>query len=329
MSIKIIKPGIAATLQAGVRTGYRSMGIGSSGAMDNFALKTANCLAGNDDALPVIEINFPSPEIMFLQNALISITGADFDAAVNDTAVPCWTLLFVKKNSILHFKRPVSGARAYIAVQGGWYADEWLGSCSTHLKAAAGGYKGRVLQKNDVIDFSPAKITLEQGKIFPWHISSAELDKIYQPKNIIRFIKGIEWEMLQEESKQIFHTNDFIVNEQSDRMGCRLHGMPLMLKQPIELISSATDMGIIQLLPDGNCIVLMADHQTSGGYPRIAAVIKADLPKLAQARAGNVINFREVSLTEAEEAFLQQQKTLNEIKTACHFHFQNIGIDRY
>lgn len=312
---------MAATLQSTARTGYRSMGIGSSGAMDIFALKVANYLTGNDSNAAVIEINFPAPEILFFQNAFISITGANFGASVNDNAVPNWTLLFIKKNSILHFKKPVNGARAYIAVQDGWHASEWLGNCSTHLKATAGGHNGRVLQKEDVIDFSPANTSLEQCKIFSWHISETELDKIYQPKNSIRFIKGVEWDLLEDESKKIFETKDFVISEQSDRMGYRLTGQSLLLNQPTELISSPVDTGTVQLLPDGNCIVLMADHQTTGGYPRIASVIKADLPKLAQAGAGSVINFTAVSLEEAEHTFFQQQKTLNEIKTACHFHF--------
>ncbi len=315
---------MAATLQGAARSGYRSMGIGSSGAMDHFAMKAANYLTGNESAATVIEINFPAPEILFLQNAFISITGADFGAAVNDSAVPNWTLLFVKKNSILHFKKPVSGARAYIAVHNGWQAMQWLNSYSTHLKATAGGYGGRVLQKDDVIEFTVTDCSLEENKIFPWHISDKELDKIYQPKNNIRFIKGVEWDLLDDDSKAIFKNSNFIVSEQSDRMGYRLSGPSLLLQQPIELISSATDTGIVQLLPEGNCIILMADHQTTGGYPRIASVIKADLPKLAQAGPGSRINFTGVSLQEAESTFTQMQKILTEIKNACHLNFKKI-----
>ena len=324
MSIKIIKPGMAATIQGAARSGYRGMGIGSSGAMDNFAMEVANYLSGNKSSAAVIEINFPAPEILFLQNTFISITGANFNAAINDSSVPNWTLVFVKKNSILQFKKPLHGARAYIAVQGGWQATEWLGSYSTHLKAAAGGYHGRALQKDDVIESAATDVYFDQHKIFSWHISEIELDKMYHPANSIRCIKGIEWDLLEDAAKRSFQKNDFIISDQSDRMGYRLNGPSLLLNQSTELISSATDAGIIQLLPDGNCIVLMADHQTTGGYPRIASVIKADLPKLAQAEAGRAIHFKMVSLQEAEDAFIQQQKTLREIKTACHFNFKKI-----
>lgn len=315
---------MAATIQGAARSGYRSMGIGSSGAMDNFAMKVANYLTGNESAAAVIEINFPAPEILFLQNAFISITGANFNAAINDSAVPNWVLLFVKKNSILQFRKPAGGARAYIAVQGGWQAEKWLGSFSTHLKAGAGGYAGRTLQKDDVIGFDATDFSPDQNKIFPWHISEIELNKIYHPKNIIRCIKGVEWDLLNDASKKLFEKNNFIISDQSDRMGYHLNGESLLLNQPTELISSPTDTGTIQLLPDGNCIALMADHQTTGGYPRIASVIKADIPKLAQAGPGSNIHFTIVSLQEAEDAFIQMQKTLREIKTACHFNFTKI-----
>jgi antagonist of KipI len=227
-------------------------------------------------------------------------------------------------NSILQFKQPVKGAKGYLAVHGGWHAEKWLNSYSTHLKVAAGGHSGRALQKNDCIEFARTGLLLEKNKIFPWHISEIELEKIYEPSNHIRCIKGIEWDLLEESSKAAFEKNDFVISDQSDRMGYRINGKPLLLKQPIELISSATDTGIIQLLPGGSCIVLMADHQTTGGYPRIASVIKADIPKLAQAGAGSTVHFSIVSLQQAEAALLEMKKTLRQIKTAAHLNFKNI-----
>ena len=315
---------MVATVQGAARSGYRGIGIGSSGAMDNFAMKVANYLTGNESAAAVIEVHFPAPEILFLQNALISITGANFDAAINDSTVPNWNLLFVKKNSILQFKKQLSGARAYIAVQGGWQAAQWLNSYSTHLKAVAGGYCGRALQKDDVIGFTASELSFDQNKIFPWYISQLELDKVYHPPNNIRCIKGVEWDLLNDSSKRIFENKDFIISLQSDRMGYRIENTPLLLQQTTELISSATAMGTVQLLPEGNCIILMADHQTTGGYPRIASVIKADLPKLAQSRPGGSIHFTCVSLKAAEDACMQMQKTLKEIKTACHLNFNKL-----
>ena len=153
MSIKIIKAGVAATIQDGGRSGNRGIGIGSGGAMDLFAMKISNYLCGNEDDKAVIEINFPAPEILFKEDALISITGADLSASINGSAIPAWRTLFVKKASVLKFKQPITGTRAYIAVAGGWQGEKWLGSYSTHLKLKVGGFDGRPLQKEDRIFF--------------------------------------------------------------------------------------------------------------------------------------------------------------------------------
>jgi len=317
MSIKVIKPGIATTLQDAGRAGFRNSGIGSGGAMDLFAMMAANYLCGNDANTVVMEINFPAPELLFQQNAYISITGGNFEPMINETIVPTWASLFVKKDSLLKFKQPISGAKMYLAVQGGWQAEKWLNSSSTHLKLQAGGHFGRTLQKEDVIEFAAKNSTPIKNEIIHQQFVRNELEKIYQPANVIRCIKGVEWELLAEASKNIFVQNDFYVSPQSDRMGHRLKGSSILLKQPTDLISSAVDTGTIQLLPEGNMIILMADHQTTGGYPRIASVIKADLPKLAQLKPNQPFNFTMVSVQDAENAMIEMQQLLTEIKTAC------------
>jgi antagonist of KipI len=322
MSIKIIRQGLLTTLQDAGRNGYRSIGIGSNGAMDIYAMKFANYLAGNNENKAVMEINFPAPEILFQEDAIISLTGADFTATINETAVPLWSTLFVKKDSILKFNKPNWGTKLYLAVYKGWQAQKWLNSYSTHLKVGAGGYSGRALQKNDIINFNSIIFPSIENKIFPWHISANDWNKIYQPLNEIRCIKGVEWNLLDDISKQNFEKNNFSISHQSDRMGYCLKSESLLLQEPTELISSAVDAGTIQLLPDGNCIVLMADHQTTGGYPRIAAVLKKDLPKLAQTKPGQAINFIIVSLKEAEEEFILMKQTLNEVKKSCLNNFK-------
>lgn len=322
MSIKIIRPGILTILQDAGRFGYRGIGIGSGGAMDMFAMKVAHYLCGNQDSEAVIEMNFPGPEILFEQDAIISITGADFSAIINETIIPAWRTCLVKKDSVLKFKQPVSGAKAYLAVHGGWMAEKWLGSYATHEKLTIGGFKGRALQKDDRINFTENKIYFTENKILPWHISIHELNKIYQPSPAIHCIPGAEYELLTETSKRNLEQQEFTIGNKSDRMGYRLNNQPLLLQQPIELVSSPVDMGTLQLLPTGDCIVLMADHQTTGGYPRIASVIKADQPKLAQAKPGQSINFTMISLEAAEDKYMSMQKTLQELKGVCHFNLK-------
>jgi antagonist of KipI len=322
MSIKITRAGIMATLQDEGRRGFRSIGIGSSGAMDIFAMNVANYLCGNDKQQATIEMNFPAPEILFQQDAVISLTGAGVAATINERPMTLWRTVFIKKDTVLKFHRSLPGSKTYLAVHGGWNAQQWLNSCSTHLKLAIGGHWGRVLQRDDVINFSAAQFVFSENKILSWHISQHELDKIYAPGNIIRCIKAPEYDWLDEKSKQKFEQEYFIISNQSDRMGYRLTGNELLSQQPAALISSAVDAGIVQLLPDGNCIVLTADHQTTGGYPRIASVIKADQPKLAQLDAGKKILFKIVGIKEAQDALISMQEQLAEIRSACRFHLE-------
>jgi antagonist of KipI len=317
MSIKIIKPGILTTLQGQGRTGHRSLGIGPGGAMDPFAMTVSNYLVGNDDSTAVMEINFPGPEILFQQDAIICMTGADLDAYINDTASLLWRPSYVKKNDVLRFKRPVHGTKTYLAVRGGWKAERWMNSVSTHLKVNAGGYKGRALLKDDIIEFNENNAIDEDLSSF---IPGGQLISVYQPGNIIRCTSSIEWDMLSETSQREFEKISFSISNQSDRMGYRLNGTALSLSKPAELVSSAVDSGTIQLLPDGNLIILMADHQTTGGYPRIASVIRADIPKMAQLRPGEAFCFKMIGLKEAEDALISTKGILQHIKDNIDRH---------
>ena len=318
MNIKIINPGICSTIQDLGRTGYRSLGIGTGGVMDYFAASAANYLAGNNDKEPVIEMHFPAAEILFQSEALISITGANFDAYVNYKAIEMYQPFFVQKNSILSFKKYIAGARTYVAIYGGVEAENWLGSYSTHLKVKAGGFKGRLLQKEDIISLNNPAIAIGSKKI---SVSPTVIDTVYKDKNIVRCIAEPEWNLIGASSENIFLRYSFTITNQSDRMGYRLAGENLFLKTPTELISSPVGFGTIQLLPNGQLIILMANYQTTGGYPRIANVITADLPKLAQLPINSTINFKLVSINEAEEMLISMHQKLAEIKTGCQKYY--------
>ncbi len=318
MSIKIIKPGICTAIQDLGRTGYRSLGIGQGGVMDFFAASVANYLVGNDENAALIEMHFPAATIVFQSAARISITGADFAAHINDTPVSLYQPLYITDGDVLSFKKNNSGARAYIAIGGGMMADKWLGSFSTHIKVQAGGYKGRLLQKDDEIGLNTVA-PIKHNKKFS--IAPSVIESIYTKDNVIRCIAGPEYHLLNTESENIFSNALFVISNQSDRMGYRLRGDVLSLKNTVELISSAVGFGTIQLLPNGQLIVLMADHQTTGGYPRISAVITADFPKLAQLRVNTPIKFKLISLSKAEEILLSMHQTINEIKKGCRNYY--------
>ncbi len=322
MSLRVFKAGILDSIQDNGRYGYQDLGINPGGAMDQFAAKVANLLVGNSLDEAVIELHFPASIFIFQQSALISISGADFSASISGEKIPFNHPVLVNKSSILQFHSIVNGARAYLAVSGGFEVDTWLGSASTHLKAGAGGYKGRSLRKDDEILFRNntgyTKLIAEKEFIvLPW---SADTPRDHSVEMFV--LPGNEWERLTTQSKESFYMTSFVITQQSDRMGYRLNNIPLPSLSNAELVSSAVDFGTVQLLPDGRLIVLMADHQTTGGYPRIAHVISAHHSKLAQMKPGDKLRFCPIDQTNAEEMMMKQQQHLLQLQNACNFRLE-------
>jgi antagonist of KipI len=321
MSIVIIKPGILDTIQDTGRTGQGSYGINPGGAMDRFAAMLANILSGNNVNEAVMEIHYPGPQILFEQDALICITGADFTAGLNDEPLPSWQPVLIRKNTVLQFPFSKKGARAYLAVQGGFLIDSWLNSYSTNLKAGVGGWKGRRLEKGDELFFRQSEKCVSSlfksennFQVLRWR---ANIRKVYEQPNEISYIKGYEWDELSSESKEALTQSNFIIRSSSDRMGYQLKGNSLHLNERKEMVSCAVSFGTMQLLPNGKLVVLMADHQTTGGYPRIGHVISSHLPKLAQLRAGDNIQFKAIGITEAEEQLFFRQHEIHIWQRGC------------
>lgn len=320
MSLKIIKAGVLDTIQDLGRYGNQQLGINPGGAMDKVAMQTANALVGNDLSEAVIELHYPASVFLFSQPALIALSGADFSASINGEPVANLRVIAVNKNNALQFHKPVNGARAYLAVHGGFEIEKWLGSGSTNLKIKAGGFHGRGLSKSDEISFKysidfSVLLNKKEFKVLPWSADTCFPD---DSKEVL-VLPGNEWDKLTVTSKEIFTSTPFVVTKQSDRMGYRLGNNPLSSVSTEELISSAVDFGTIQLLPDGKLIVLMADHQTTGGYPRIAHVITAHHSRLAQLKTGDGIWFRLTDQLTAEGLLLQQNRHLLQLQNACTF----------
>jgi antagonist of KipI len=321
MAITIVKPGLLDTIQDMGRFGYGNWGVNPGGVMDSFAARVANMLVGNEISEAVIEIHFPGPQILFEHNALISLTGADFTPTLNDEPLPLWRPIVVRKNTVLHFPKLQHGARCYLSVHGGFYIDKWLDSYSTNLKAGAGGYNGRKLEKGDELSFRESSIyfpaLLKEGRDYQVLRWKAATGKVYNYPNEIFFVKGNEWDQLTDASRYDLIENNFIIHPFSDRMGYRLKGVELKRTVEQDMISSGVNFGTIQLLPDGQLILLMADHQTAGGYPRIGHVISAHLPKLAQLRPSDCIHFSMVDVCMAEELLFAMQQELNILQRSC------------
>ncbi len=321
MSLKIIKAGILDTIQDMGRYGHQHQGINPGGAMDRFSASLSNALLGNELNAPVIEMHYPAAQILFQQPAMICLTGADFTPVVNDKEVSLHQPVTINVNSVLRFAKPRSGARCYLSLQQNLQIDKWINSYSTNLKAGAGGYKGRQLMKDDVLKFEPGLVHFATDKIFenlPWKYNGP-----HTSSNKIKFIPGNEWNWLTSKSQTDFLNNSLTITRASDRMGYRLQGNTFEQKHHEQLVSSAVCFGTIQLLPNGQFIILMADHQTTGGYPRIAHVISADLPKLSQLTPGAQISLAMANINTAEEKWMEQQNYLLRLQNTCNLKMQN------
>lgn len=308
-------------MQDNGRWGYQHLGINPSGAMDRFSASLANALLGKEAGAPVIELHFPASGFLFDEACVVCLTGADFTPMINGVCVPLHQPLFINANSILQFKHLNSGARCYLALLNEWHLPKWLHSYSTNLKAAAGGYNGRRLMKGDVLTFEPLRLLSRTNDAFvalPWRYNQQRTTS-----NEIEFIAGSEWNWLGTKNQTLLLNESFTITPASDRMGYRLQGEALYQSRSESLVSSAVSFGTMQLLPAGQLIVLMADHQTTGGYPRIGHVISADLSTLAQMKPGEELTFAMTTGEEAEEKLAAQQRLLRQVQTASKEKIQS------
>lgn len=328
MSIEVIKAGMADSIQDGGRFGFQHLGINPNGGMDLNAMKVANTLVGNELHEAVIEMSFPASTFRFNKPALIALSGADFSAKLNGNSIPLHQPVRVASGSELKFTKVIHGVWCYLAVRGGFELNDWLGSKSTHVKARIGGVDGRLLKKGDELLFM-RKMNKSEVKIFPWRANVSEFYATpwsVSSQTIIRCIQGNEFDWLVKKSKQDFLKKEFTISSQSDRMGYRLTGAPLKQIKKQELLSTAVSFGTVQLLPNGEPIVLMADHQTTGGYPRMAHVIGTDRSRLAQCRPNERISFSFVSVQEAEDLLFMQERSLRQLQEACIFKLREIDL---
>ncbi|MET0299201.1 MAG: biotin-dependent carboxyltransferase family protein, partial [Flavitalea sp.] len=252
---------------------------------------------------------------------VIAVTGPGIGFSADGLALPCWKAVYVPSGIRLSFKPGLQGACAYIAVTGGWAAETSLGSNSTYLPQQIGGMQGRVLQKGDRLKNgslgNAAKLIYSKLKhssinSFRWGIFHATL--MDYSRRIIRVLEGHEKDWFDEAGQEIFYTGEFSIGNRSDRMGYMLEGGTVTLKEPRQLISTAVNMGTVQITGEGNPIILMADCQTTGGYPRIAQIAAIDLPVIAQLRQGDQLRFQVIGIREAESLFLQHKKTLGSMQ---------------
>ena len=300
--IEIITPGILTTVQDFGRVGVMKNGFTQNGAMDRYSMTVANRLCGNCDSAPVLEMTVLGVTARFTQDTVVCVSGADFGAKINDKPIKRNKAYKINKGDILSMGAAKSGMRAYLAVAGGIVGEYVFGSASTNLKFAFGGHFGKKLQSGDVLSIGTGAFPL--GEIDKWEIPESEYSKDAQ----LRVVLGPQNEMYTDEDIRLFLSQEYEVNAQSDRMGIRLSGEPLKSKNGMDIISDGIVFGSVQVPNSGEPIILMADHQTTGGYAKIATVISVDLPRASQLSAGNTVRFKSVTVEEAEQEAKKQKR---------------------
>ncbi|MCU0374965.1 MAG: biotin-dependent carboxyltransferase family protein [Chitinophagaceae bacterium] len=322
MEMQVIKPGLLDSFQDTGWQGYRWAGLGSGGAMDTESACLANLLVGNLPQTAVLELHFPGPQLLFDAPVEVSLTGADFDARTPFGAVKAGRPVLLPQGSLLSFGKKILGERAYLAVKGGWQLTPVLGSCSTHFKSGFGGFKGRSLQKGDVIRLADitAAAPVENDKVYQ---TRWRLPAIFLPNPCtIRVLPGPEWHLLPAQQQHYMLNNAATIGQASDRMAYRL-SWPKVLSNPgASLNSSGVLPGTVQLLPSGEALVLMADAQTTGGYARILQVAAADLPLLAQLGSGTALRLQQVTLGAAIRALQVRQQRLGQLAASVKLMHQ-------
>jgi antagonist of KipI len=318
--LHLLRPGLLTTVQDLGRFGYQQDGLIVSGAMDALALRVGNILVGNDETAAGLEITLLGPRIRFEADHLIALTGAHLSPTLNGQPVAGNRAVWVAAGTELAFGPAVVGCRAYLAVAGGVAVPPVLGSRSTYLRAGFGGHEGRALRAGDGLPVGEASATgqqLMQQLARPgaaWEAARFTPGPALCPRPafrpVLRAVRGPEYGQFSAESQQAFWGEPFTITPEADRMGYRLHGPPLARLAETELLSSAVTFGTVQVPAGGQPIVLLADHQTTGGYPRLAQVISVDWPALAQAAPGQALRFREVSVQEAQALYAARERAV-------------------
>lgn len=315
--VKIINPGFLTTIQDMGRTGYQKYGVPVAGAMDIWSMELANILVGNHKNEGVLEITITGPIIEFNDNEVIALTGALFDIYVNNKKVEMNKTIYVTKGDILRINRASNGTRAYLSFAGGFKIAKVMGSKSTYLRSGLGGFKGRKLKAGDILEINKEK----NNKYLGVREIPKSLLINYGNEARLRVIMGPEHNRFTKKGIKTFFNREYILSNQCDRMGYRLCGEKIEHVNGADIISSGITLGAVQVPSNGEPIIMMADRQTTGGYPRIANVITVDIPILAQLKAGDKVRFEKIGINESHYLIYEKEKIITDL--VKHFDLQS------
>lgn len=306
MSSLVVKsPGLLTTVQDLGRPGYGSIGVSPSGAADPVAFRLANLLVENEPGAAALEMTLIGGSYVFPDGAVIALTGANMGATLNSRVIDLWAPYPAPAGAELILGPTRNYARAYLAVTGGIQVSPFLASASTHLLSGTGGHEGRALRKGDVL-----RLGQPQQKIRQHRISQRVLVSL-KPRKILRVTDGPQADLFSPEAREAFTRQIFRVTEEADRLGLRLEAPPIPSPSPGRMITEPVSLGAIQITPSGQAIILGVDQQTTGGYPKIANVIGADLHRVGQLRPRDGIRFERTSFAVARALWMEQERLLN------------------
>lgn len=333
MAVEVIHPGIFTTIQDTGRFGMQKYGVVVSGAQDLFSLQVANLLVGNVLNEAVIEIAMYGSSYLFTEDHMIAITGADLQPTIDGEPVPLWRPVYIRKNSKLVFHSAVKGSYAYLAVAGGFEISPQYGSKSTYIRAGIGGVEGRRLQKQDKLE--RGSLTRKQYHMMEQLSRSDDFPKWFVKYNpVLPFEKstelfvlpGSEIDYFTKDSIDQFTHHEYMLSSRADRMGYAFQGKVLERANTKELLSEAVTFGTVQVPVDGQPIILMADRQTTGGYPKLAQVISAHLPRLAQLQPKQYARFRFVTIEQAEREYIAMYRFVYNLKRSIELRLRSNSL---
>lgn len=301
--------GLLTTVQDLGRMGHQRDGLPVAGAMDPFAASVANILVGNPRGAATLEITLLGPTLHALTEIRLAICGADLSASADGIPLPLWKTVTLRAGQHLSFSRRRTGARAYLAVSGGFGVPLALGSRSTFLRAGLGGYAGRRLRAGDGLEGLPVPLLPGERGLRPADVPT------YPLPALLRMVSGPHLFAFTESGWNTFLSATYTLTAQSDRQGYRLSGAPIERRDTEDILSEAMPFGGLQVPPDGLPILLMVDRQTTGGYPLLGTVISTDLPRAAQLAPGDSVRFQAIGLPDAQALAIQQERWLRIVES--------------
>jgi antagonist of KipI len=310
-AIRVVRAGMLTTIQDRGRWGLQARGVPVAGPMDPCSHRLANALVGNEPAAATLEVTLVGPELEFDAERVVAVSGAEFELTVDGRAAPPNAAFLVPAGGQLRFGRRLRGSRAYLAVEGGIAIRPTLGSRATHVVSALGGIDGRPLRAGDVL---PLTDSTRAAAGPPASEPRPSVVPIPDRAARLRVVAGPQHDLFSSDALDVLQSAPYAISSTSDRMGFRLEGPKLTHARGADIISDATPLGVLQVPASGQPILLMADRQTSGGYPKLATVISADMSVAGQLGPGDAITFEVCSLREAMAALIAQERALMAIE---------------